>query len=143
MKFPDVFRTLGIEAPSGVLLYGPPGTGKTLIARAVASESEAYFIHVNGPEVMNKYYGESEAKLRELFGEARRNAPSILFLDEIDALAPKRGDVHGDVEKRVVAQLLALMDGLEARGEILVLGATNMPNLLDPALGDQGASTGK
>ncbi|NLJ99671.1 MAG: CDC48 family AAA ATPase [Clostridia bacterium] len=134
MKFPDVFRTLGIEAPSGVLLYGPPGTGKTLIARAVASESEAYFIHVNGPEVMNKYYGESEAKLRELFGEARRNAPSILFLDEIDALAPKRGDVHGDVEKRVVAQLLALMDGLEARGEILVLGATNMPNLLDPAL---------
>ncbi|KUK10346.1 MAG: AAA family ATPase, CDC48 subfamily [Clostridia bacterium 41_269] len=134
MKFPEVFRTLGIEAPKGVLLYGPPGTGKTLIARAVASESQAYFIHVNGPEIMNKYYGESEARLRELFAEARRHAPSILFLDEIDALAPKRGDVHGDVEKRVVAQLLALMDGLETRGEIIVIGATNMPDLLDPAL---------
>jgi len=134
MKFPEVFRTLGIEAPKGVLLYGPPGTGKTLIARAVASESQAHFIHVNGPEIMNKYYGESEARLRELFAEARRHAPSILFLDEIDALAPKRGDVHGDVEKRVVAQLLALMDGLETRGEIIVIGATNMPDLLDPAL---------
>lgn len=134
MKFPEVFRTLGIESPKGVLLYGPPGTGKTLIARAVASESEVHFIHVNGPEVMHKYYGESEAKLREMFAEARRHAPSILFLDEIDALAPKRGDVHGDVEKRVVAQLLALMDGLESRGEIVIIGATNMPDLLDPAL---------
>jgi len=134
MKFPEIFRTLGIESPKGVLLYGPPGTGKTLIARAVASESEVHFIHVNGPEVMHKYYGESEAKLREMFAEARRHAPSILFLDEIDALAPKRGDVHGDVEKRVVAQLLALMDGLESRGEIVIIGATNMPDLLDPAL---------
>lgn len=134
LKFPDVFRTLGIESPKGVLLYGPPGTGKTLIAKAVASETDVHFIHVNGPEVMNKYYGESEAKLREMFAEARRKAPSILFLDEIDALAPKRGDVHGDVEKRVVAQLLALMDGMEARGDIVVIGATNMPDLLDPAL---------
>ena len=134
LKFPDVFRTLGIESPKGVLLYGPPGTGKTLIARAVAHESTAHFIHVNGPEIMHKYYGESEAKLRELFGEARRHAPSVLFLDEIDALAPKRGDVHGDVEKRVVAQLLALMDGLESRGDIVIIGATNMPDLLDPAL---------
>lgn len=134
MKFPEVFRTLGIESPKGVLLYGPPGTGKTLIAKAVASETDVHFIHVNGPEVMNKYYGESEAKLRELFAEARRKAPSILFLDEIDALAPKRGDVHGDVEKRVVAQLLALLDGMDARGDIVVLGATNMPDLLDPAI---------
>ena len=134
MKFPDVFRTLGIESPKGVLLYGPPGTGKTLIARAVASETDVHFIHVNGPEVMNKFYGESEAKLREMFADARRHAPSILFLDEIDALAPKRSDVHGDVEKRVVAQLLALMDGMEARGDIVVIGATNMPDLLDPAL---------
>lgn len=134
MKFPEVFRTLGIESPKGVLLYGPPGTGKTLIAKAVAAETDVHFIHVNGPEVMNKYYGESEAKLREMFAEARRNAPSILFLDEIDALAPKRGDVHGDVEKRVVAQLLALLDGMDARGEIIVMGATNMPDLLDPAI---------
>ncbi len=134
MKFPEVFRTLGIESPKGVLLYGPPGTGKTLIAKAVASETDVHFIHVNGPEVMNKYYGESEAKLREVFAEARRRAPSILFLDEIDALAPKRGDVHGDVEKRVVAQLLALLDGMDARGDIVVIGATNMPDLLDPAL---------
>lgn len=134
LKYPDVFRQLGIEAPKGVLLHGPPGTGKTLIARAVACETEAYFIHVNGPEVMHKYYGESEAKLREVFDEAKKHAPSILFLDEIDALAPKRQEVHGDVEKRVVAQLLALMDGLESRGEVVVIAATNIPDMVDGAL---------
>lgn len=134
LKYPDVFHQLGIEAPKGILLYGPPGTGKTLIARAVAAETKAHFINVNGPEIMHKYYGESEAKLRQIFLEARRNTPSIIFLDEIDSLAPKRSDVQGEVEKRVVAQLLALMDGLEDRGQVVVIGATNMPRLLDPAL---------
>jgi len=133
-KFPDVFRKLGIEAPKGILLYGPPGTGKTLIARAVASETKAHFIHVNGPEIMHKFYGESEAKLREVFEEARRQAPSIVFLDELDAIAPRRAEVHGEVEKRVVAQLLAIMDGLENRGQVIVIGATNIPGVLDPAL---------
>ncbi len=134
LKFPEVFHQLGIEAPKGILLYGPPGTGKTLIARAVAAETKAHFINVNGPEIMHKYYGESEAKLRQIFLEARRNTPSVIFLDEIDSLAPRRGDVQGEVEKRVVAQLLALMDGLEDRGQVIVIGATNMPRLLDPAL---------
>lgn len=134
LKYPFVFQQLGIEAPKGILLYGPPGTGKTLIARAVASENDTHFIHVNGPEIMHKYYGESEARLREVFAEAQRNAPSIIFLDEIDALAPRRTEVHGDVEKRVVGQLLALMDGLESRGKVIVLGATNLPELIDPAL---------
>jgi len=134
MRYPDLFRRLGIEPPRGVLMYGPPGTGKTLIARAVASESNVHFIHVNGPEIMHKYYGESEARLREIFDEARRKAPSIIFLDELDALAPRRGEVLGDVEKRVVGQLLALMDGLVARGDVIVIGATNMPDLVDPAL---------
>ncbi len=134
VKYPQVFRRLGIEAPKGLLLYGPPGTGKTLIARAVASETKAHFIHVNGPEIMHKFYGESEAKLREVFEEARRNAPSILFLDEIDAIAPRRSEVHGEVEKRVVAQLLALMDGLESRGQVVIIGATNIPATIDPAL---------
>lgn len=134
LKYPEVFRRLGIDPPKGILLYGPPGTGKTLIARAVAGESAVHFVHVNGPEVMNKFYGESEAKLREVFDEARRKAPSILFLDELDALAPKRADTIGDVEKRVTGQLLALMDGLVSRGEVVVIGATNMPGLLDPAL---------
>ncbi|MEW6243896.1 MAG: CDC48 family AAA ATPase [Bacillota bacterium] len=134
LKYPAVFRTLGIEAPKGVLLYGPPGTGKTLIARAVADESQVYFVHVNGPEIMHKYYGESEARLREVFEEARRHAPAVLFLDELDAIAPRRAQVHGDVEKRVVAQLLALMDGLEARGNVVVIGATNIPDAVDPAL---------
>ena len=134
LKFPDLFGLLGIDPPKGVLLTGPPGTGKTLIARAVSHEVRAHFIHVNGPEVIHKFYGESEAKLREVFEEARRNAPSIIFLDEIDALAPKRAQVIGDVEKRVVAQLLALMDGLVERGEVVVIGATNMPELVDPAL---------
>lgn len=134
MKYPELFARLRIEAPRGVLLHGPPGTGKTLIARAVASEVEATFIHVNGPEIMQKYYGESEARLREIFDEATRKAPSVIFLDEIDALAPKRIDVSGEVEKRVVAQLLALMDGLVARGRVVVIGATNLPDMVDPAL---------
>ncbi len=134
LKLPDIFRKLGIEAPKGILLFGPPGTGKTLIARAVASETKAHFIHVNGPEIMHKFYGESEAKLREVFEEARRQAPSIVFLDELDAIAPRRAEVHGEVEKRVVAQLLALMDGLENRGQVIVIGATNIPASLDPAL---------
>jgi transitional endoplasmic reticulum ATPase len=134
LKFPKLFGLLGIDPPKGVLLTGPPGTGKTLIARAVSNEVRAHFIHVNGPEIIHKFYGESEAKLRQVFEEARRNAPGIIFLDEIDALAPKRSVVVGDVEKRVVAQLLALMDGLVERGEVVVIGATNMPELVDPAL---------
>ncbi len=134
LKFPQLFGLLGIDPPKGVLLTGSPGTGKTLIARAVSNEVRAHFIHVNGPEIIHKFYGESEAKLRQVFEEARRNAPSIIFLDEIDALAPKRAMVIGDVEKRVVAQLLALMDGLVERGEVVVIGATNMPELVDPAL---------
>jgi transitional endoplasmic reticulum ATPase len=134
LKFPALFGRLGIEPPRGVLLTGPPGTGKTLIARAVSHEVRAHFIHVNGPEVIHKFYGESEARLREVFEEARRNAPSIIFLDEMDAVAPRRAQVIGDVEKRVVAQLLALMDGLVDRGDVVVIGATNMPELLDPAL---------
>ena len=134
LKFPTLFSRLRIEPPKGVLLYGPPGTGKTLIARAVASEVDAHFIHLSGPEIIHKFYGESEAKLREVFDEAQRRAPSIIFLDELDAIAPKRADVVGDVEKRVVAQLLASMDGLVSRGEVVVIGATNLPELLDPAL---------
>src|SRR3989304_5087406 len=134
LKYPEVFERLGIDAPKGVLLYGPPGCGKTLIARAVATQTSAHFIHINGPEVVHKFYGESEAHLRSIFEEASRNAPSIIFLDEIDAIAPKRAEVHGEVEKRVVAQLLALMDGLKSRGEVIVIGATNIPNSLDPAL---------
>jgi transitional endoplasmic reticulum ATPase len=134
LRHPQVFERLGIEAPKGVLLYGPPGTGKTLLARAVAHETEAAFISVSGPEVIHKFYGESEAKLRSIFEQARAQAPCIVFLDEIDSLAPKRENVQGEVEKRVVAQLLALMDGLEARGQVIVIGATNLPGLLDPAL---------
>jgi len=134
LKYPEVFERLGIEPPKGVLLHGPPGTGKTLIARAVANETDAYFVAVNGPEVIHKFYGESEAKLRGIFEEAARHSPSIIFLDEIDAIAPKRAEVTGEVEKRVVAQLLALMDGLEQRGEVVVIGATNIPGSLDPAL---------
>ena len=134
LKYPEIFTKLGIRAPNGILLYGPPGTGKTLIARAIASETSAYFIHLNGPEVMNKFYGESEARLREIFEEAKQNAPSVIFLDEIDAIAPKRVQVIGDVEKRVITQLLALMDGLVDRGDVIVIGATNIPDVLDPAL---------
>jgi transitional endoplasmic reticulum ATPase len=134
LKHSRIFERLGILAPKGVLLYGPPGTGKTLLARAVAAESRVHFIHLNGPEIMRKFYGESEAKLRELFEEAARHAPSILFIDEIDAVAPKRAEVTGEVEKRVVAQLLSLMDGFVARGQVIVIGATNIPEVLDPAL---------
>jgi transitional endoplasmic reticulum ATPase len=130
----ELFQRLGIEAPKGVLLYGPPGTGKTLIARAIASESKLHFIKINGPEIIHKYYGESEARLREIFEEANRKAPSVIFIDEIDAIAPKRANVIGDVEKRVVAQLLALMDGMVRRGRVVVIGATNIMEMLDPAL---------
>jgi len=134
LKYPELFERLGIDPPKGILLLGPPGTGKTLIARAVANETSAFFMHVNGPEIMHKFYGESEGKLREVFAQASSNAPSILFIDEIDVIAPKREKILGDVEKRVVGQLLALMDGLKSRGQIVVIGATNIPNALDPAL---------
>ena len=134
LRYPELFKRLGIEPPKGVLLYGPPGCGKTLIAKAVANEADAYFIAINGPEIMSKYYGESEQRLREVFEQAKKNAPAIIFIDEIDAIAPKREEVTGEVEKRVVAQLLSLMDGLEARGDIIVIGATNRINAIDPAL---------
>jgi len=134
LRYAEAFEKLGIEAPKGVLLYGPPGTGKTLIARAIASETKLHFIRVNGPEIIHKFYGESEARLREIFEEATRKAPSVIFIDEIDAIAPKRAEVLGDVEKRVVAQLLALMDGMVSRGNVIVIGATNIPELIDPAL---------
>ncbi len=134
LKYPELFEKLGIEPPKGVLLHGPPGTGKTLIAKAVANETNAYFISLNGPEIMSKFYGESEENLRKMFQEAEENAPSIVFIDELDAIAPKREEVTGEVERRVVAQLLALMDGLKGRGKIIVIGATNRPNALDPAL---------
>jgi len=136
LKYPEIFAHLGIEAPKGVLLYGPPGTGKTLIARAVAHESNVHFIHINGPEIIDKLYGASEAHLRKLFEDAEKHAPSIIFIDEIDAIAPKREQMGGErqVERRVVAQLLSLMDGLEARGQVVLIAATNLPDSLDPAL---------
>jgi transitional endoplasmic reticulum ATPase len=134
LRHPELFQRLGIEAPKGVLLHGPPGCGKTLLARAVANESEANFFSINGPEIMSKFYGESEARLREIFQQAQQNAPSIIFIDELDAIAPKREEVTGEVERRVVAQLLALMDGLSGRGNVIVIGATNRPGALDPAL---------
>jgi len=134
LKHPELFSRLGVEPHSGILLYGPPGCGKTLIAKVLASESEANMFMINGPEIMNKYYGETEAKLRDMFKEAKDNSPSIIFIDEIDAIAPKREEAYGDVEKRVVAQLLALMDGLTDRGNVIVLGATNRPDSIDPAL---------
>jgi transitional endoplasmic reticulum ATPase len=134
MKHPELFERLGVEAPKGVLLYGPPGTGKTLLARALASETNAHFETLSGPEIMSKYYGESEEKLRQLFKTAEEQAPSIVLIDEIDSIAPKREEVTGEVERRVVAQLLALMDGMEARGKVVVIGATNRPDALDPAL---------
>jgi len=134
LKHPELFERLGIEPPKGVLLHGPPGTGKTLIARAVANESGANFYTINGPEIMSKFYGQSEENLRKIFEEAEKNGPSIVFIDEIDAIAPKREETHGEVEKRVVSQLLTLMDGLKARGKLIVIGATNIPDALDPAL---------
>jgi len=134
MKHPELFERLGVEAPKGVLLYGPPGTGKTLLAKALASETNAHFETLSGPEIMSKYYGESEEKLRQLFKTAEEQAPSIVLIDEIDSIAPKREEVTGEVERRVVAQLLALMDGMETRGKVVVIGATNRPDSLDPAL---------
>jgi len=134
LKHPELFSRLGVEPHSGILLYGPPGCGKTLLAKVLASESDANIYSINGPEIMNKYYGETEARLRDIFKEAKDNSPSIIFIDEIDAIAPKREEVYGDVEKRVVAQLLALMDGLTERGNVVVLGATNRPDSVDPAL---------
>ena len=134
MKHPELFERLGVEAPKGVLLHGPPGTGKTLLARALASETNSHFQTLSGPEIMSKYYGESEERLREIFKEAEEEAPSIIFIDEIDSIAPKREEVTGEVERRIVAQLLAVMDGLESRGKVVVIGATNRPDSLDPAL---------
>jgi transitional endoplasmic reticulum ATPase len=134
MKHPELFERLGVDAPKGVLLYGPPGTGKTLLAKALASETNAHFETLSGPEIMSKYYGESEEKLRQLFKTAEEQAPSIVLIDEIDSIAPKREEVTGEVERRVVAQLLALMDGMETRGKVVVIGATNRPDSLDPAL---------
>ncbi|MFL6482691.1 MAG: CDC48 family AAA ATPase [Nitrososphaera sp.] len=134
LRHPEIFDRIGIEAPKGVLLHGPPGTGKTLLAKAVASETNANFYSISGPEIMSKFYGESEERLREIFKEAEQNAPSIIFIDEIDSIAPKREEVSGDVEKRVVSQLLTLMDGIKSRGKLVVIGATNRPNAIDPAL---------
>jgi len=134
LRHPQLFTRLGIDPPKGVLLYGPPGTGKTLLAKAVANESGASFTAINGPEVMSKWYGESEANLRKIFEEAEKNAPSIIFIDEIDAIAPKREEVSGEVERRVVSQILTLMDGLKSRGKVIVIAATNRPNAIDPAL---------
>ncbi len=134
LRHPEIFEKLGIEAPKGVLLYGPPGTGKTLLAKAVANESNAHFISISGPEIMSKFYGESEARLREIFKEAKEKSPSIIFIDEIDSIAPKREEVTGEVERRVVSQMLSLMDGLESRGKVIVISATNRPNAIDPAL---------
>ena len=134
LKYPQLFDRLGIDAPKGVLLFGPPGCGKTMTARAVASETSAHFIHISGPEIVHRYYGDSEAHLREVFKEARDRAPTIIFFDEIDAIASKREEVSGDVEKRIVAQLMALLDGLESRGQVIVVAATNIPDSVDPAL---------
>jgi transitional endoplasmic reticulum ATPase len=134
LRHPEIFERLGIEPPKGVLLHGPPGTGKTLIAKAVANEVEAHFVTLSGPEIMSKYYGESEKQLREKFEEAEENAPAIIFIDELDSIAPKRAEVTGEVERRVVAQLLALMDGLKSRGQVVVIAATNLPDQIDPAL---------
>ena len=136
LRYPQIFERLGIDPPKGVFLYGPPGTGKTLIARAVANETDAYFTHISGPEIMGKFYGESESRLRKIFEDAQAHAPAIIFIDEIDSIAPKREEMGGEkqVERRVVAQLLSLLDGLESRGHVIVIGATNIPNSIDPAL---------
>src|ERR671919_634081 len=134
LRHPELFKRLGVEAPKGVILHGPPGTGKTLLAKAVANETNANFYSIGGPEIMSKFYGESEERLRNIFQEAEKNAPSIIFIDELDSIAPKREDVSGEVERRIVAQLLSLMDGLKARGKVVVIGATNRINAIDPAL---------
>lgn len=134
MRHPELFDKIGVEAPKGVLLYGPPGTGKTLLAKAVAGETNAHFISLSGPEIMGKYYGESEEKIREIFNQAEENSPSIIFIDEIDSIAPKRDEVSGEVEKRIVSQLLTLMDGMKSRGKVVVIAATNRPDSIDPAL---------
>ena len=134
LRHPELFRRLGVEAPKGVLLHGPPGTGKTLLAKAVANETNANFYTIGGPEIMSKFYGESEEKLRNIFEQAEKNAPSIIFIDEIDSIAPKREEVSGEVERRIVSQLLSLMDGMSSRGKVVVIGATNRVNAIDPAL---------
>ena len=134
LRHPELFKRLGVEAPKGVLLHGPPGTGKTMLAKAVAGETSSNFTYIGGPEIVSKFYGESEGKLREIFKEAEENAPSIIFIDEIDSIAPKRDEVSGEEERRIVAQLLALMDGLKSRGKVVVIGATNRPNSIDEAL---------
>ena len=134
MKHPEIFQKLGVTPPKGVLLHGPPGTGKTLLAKGVATETDSHFILLNGPEIMSKFYGESEKKIRNIFDEAEKNAPSIIFIDEIDAIAPKREETHGEVERRVVSQLLTMMDGLNSRGQVIIIGATNRVNAIDPAL---------
>ena len=134
MRHPELFEKIGVEAPKGVLLYGPPGTGKTLLAKAVAGETNAHFTSLSGPEIMGKYYGESEERIREIFKQAEENSPSIIFIDEIDSIAPKREEVTGEVEKRIVSQLLTLMDGMKSRGKVVVIAATNRPDSIDPAL---------
>ena len=134
MRHPELFEKIGVEAPKGVLLYGPPGTGKTLLAKAVAGETNAHFISLSGPEIMGKYYGESEERIREIFKQAEENSPSIIFIDEIDSIAPKRDEVSGELEKRIVSQLLTLMDGMKSRGKVVVIAATNRPDSIDPAL---------
>ncbi|MBQ9690093.1 MAG: AAA family ATPase, partial [Candidatus Methanomethylophilaceae archaeon] len=134
LKHPELFKRLGVEPPKGVLLHGPPGTGKTMLAKAVAGETSSNFMSIGGPEIVSKFYGESEGKLREIFKEAEENSPSIIFIDEIDSIAPKRDEVSGEEERRIVAQLLSLMDGLNSRGKVVVIGATNRPNAIDEAL---------
>ena len=134
MRHPELFEKIGVDAPKGVLLYGPPGTGKTLLAKAVAGETHANFTTISGPEIMGKHYGESEEKIREIFKQAEENAPSIIFIDEIDSIAPKRDEVSGELEKRIVSQLLTLMDGMKGRGKVVVIAATNRPDSIDPAL---------
>jgi transitional endoplasmic reticulum ATPase len=134
LRHPELFKRLGVEAPKGVLLHGAPGTGKTLLAKAIVNETNANFYSISGPEIMSKFYGESEAQLRKVFEQAEQHSPSIIFIDELDSIAPKREVVTGDVERRVVAQLLSLMDGLSSRGKVVVIGATNRLNALDPAL---------